>query len=126
MTKTKRNDPCTCGSGKKYKKCCINKPPVPQYPASRCAACGVDLEEIQEMDYMLDDRAWASLTGNNTRACLCIGCIERNVKRRLVETDFQSLMLPLHVIGNQSPRLLERMGLTNPPQIEIYYKAELV
>ena len=20
-----RNDPCSCGSGKKYKKCCINK-----------------------------------------------------------------------------------------------------
>ena len=22
MSKTNRNDPCTCGSGKKYKKCC--------------------------------------------------------------------------------------------------------
>ncbi len=22
-----RNDPCTCGSGKKYKKCCLNRPP---------------------------------------------------------------------------------------------------
>jgi preprotein translocase subunit SecA len=21
-----RNDPCVCGSGKKYKKCCMNKP----------------------------------------------------------------------------------------------------
>jgi len=25
--KPKRNDPCPCGSGKKYKKCCINKDP---------------------------------------------------------------------------------------------------
>lgn len=25
MTKVGRNDPCPCGSGKKYKKCCINK-----------------------------------------------------------------------------------------------------
>lgn len=24
-----RNDPCPCGSGKKYKKCCLGKPPVP-------------------------------------------------------------------------------------------------
>lgn len=24
--KTGRNDPCPCGSGKKYKKCCIDKP----------------------------------------------------------------------------------------------------
>jgi uncharacterized protein YecA (UPF0149 family) len=22
-----RNDPCPCGSGKKYKKCCLLKPP---------------------------------------------------------------------------------------------------
>jgi methionyl aminopeptidase len=27
-TKIGRNDPCPCGSGKKYKKCCINKSPV--------------------------------------------------------------------------------------------------
>ena len=26
-TKVGRNDPCPCGSGKKYKKCCANKPP---------------------------------------------------------------------------------------------------
>lgn len=26
-----RNDPCPCGSGKKYKKCCINKRPRNQY-----------------------------------------------------------------------------------------------
>ena len=25
MTKTGRNDPCPCGSGKKYKQCCWNK-----------------------------------------------------------------------------------------------------
>lgn len=25
MTKTGRNDPCPCGSGQKYKKCCLNK-----------------------------------------------------------------------------------------------------
>ena len=26
MNTTKRNEPCPCGSGKKYKKCCINQP----------------------------------------------------------------------------------------------------
>ena len=25
MTKVGRNDPCPCGSGKKYKKCCLAK-----------------------------------------------------------------------------------------------------
>jgi hypothetical protein len=24
--KTGRNEPCPCGSGRKYKKCCLNKP----------------------------------------------------------------------------------------------------
>jgi len=26
MSKTSRNDPCPCGSGKKYKKCCLRSP----------------------------------------------------------------------------------------------------
>lgn len=26
MSEIKRNDPCPCGSGKKFKKCCMNKP----------------------------------------------------------------------------------------------------
>ncbi len=28
-----RNDPCPCGSGKKYKQCCINKPKAPKFKA---------------------------------------------------------------------------------------------
>ncbi|MBI5416456.1 SEC-C domain-containing protein [Candidatus Poribacteria bacterium] len=31
MQKIKKNDPCPCGSGKKYVKCCINKKPREQY-----------------------------------------------------------------------------------------------
>lgn len=26
MTKIGRNDPCPCGSGRKYKHCCLNRP----------------------------------------------------------------------------------------------------
>jgi len=28
MKEVGRNDPCPCGSGKKYKKCCAQKPPM--------------------------------------------------------------------------------------------------
>ncbi len=28
MSKQSRNDPCPCGSGKKFKKCCESKGPV--------------------------------------------------------------------------------------------------
>lgn len=29
MKKLGRNEPCPCGSGKKYKQCCLNKPATP-------------------------------------------------------------------------------------------------
>lgn len=34
MEKVGRNDPCPCGSGLKYKKCCYGKPPKPKFKAS--------------------------------------------------------------------------------------------
>ncbi|MCX6988150.1 MAG: SEC-C metal-binding domain-containing protein [Chlamydiae bacterium] len=33
MGKTGRNDPCPCGSGEKFKKCCANKSPVKKMQA---------------------------------------------------------------------------------------------
>ena len=35
MNNTGRNNPCPCGSGKKFKKCCLNKPyqPSPEMEA---------------------------------------------------------------------------------------------
>ena len=35
MSKIARNDPCPCGSGKKYKQCCIDKPQGAQIGAAR-------------------------------------------------------------------------------------------
>lgn len=32
-SKIGRNDPCPCGSGKKYKQCCLDKEPVPKSPS---------------------------------------------------------------------------------------------
>lgn len=29
-----RNDPCPCGSGKKFKKCCVTRPPAQESAAS--------------------------------------------------------------------------------------------
>jgi tetratricopeptide (TPR) repeat protein len=37
MTKTGRNDPCHCGSGKKYKRCCLDKDEAAER-ATRAAA----------------------------------------------------------------------------------------
>jgi len=60
MIKTGRNDPCPCGSGKKYKKCCLDKKPREQIVmvASPEPLCGVhyDKEKMEFMGLALDDR----------------------------------------------------------------------
>src|SRR5262252_278622 len=38
MTKTGRNDPCPCGSGKKYKQCCLKKDEAAEHEALAAAA----------------------------------------------------------------------------------------
>jgi tetratricopeptide (TPR) repeat protein len=38
MTKTGRNDPCHCGSGKKYKRCCLQKDQIAESAALAQAA----------------------------------------------------------------------------------------
>ena len=42
LSKIGRNEPCPCGSGKKYKKCCIGRP----HPVMRHWS----YEEVNEMD----------------------------------------------------------------------------
>lgn len=37
-----RNDPCPCGSGKKYKKCCETKKPAPKKFAAQVLSSGMD------------------------------------------------------------------------------------
>jgi tetratricopeptide (TPR) repeat protein len=47
--KVGRNDPCTCGSGKKYKKCCANRQIIPQIPAELDEFKLIDDPNVQEM-----------------------------------------------------------------------------
>src|SRR5690625_778197 len=51
MTKIGRNEPCPCGSGKKYKKCCIGKelPPKPKENLQTFADQFLSYEEVDEM-----------------------------------------------------------------------------
>ncbi len=45
--KVGRNDPCPCGSGKKYKKCCFEKDQERLHHSSEVA--GVTTEELEAM-----------------------------------------------------------------------------
>lgn len=59
MTKTGRNDKCPCGSGKKYKKCCLNKAnnEIPIFDLAsllhrRCIIDGLLTEENTEINFL--------------------------------------------------------------------------
>ena len=52
MSKVGRNDPCPCGSGKKFKKCCIDKP----QPARTTAAS--DEAKPNSHDTNEEDESW--------------------------------------------------------------------
>ena len=48
MTKVGRNDPCPCGSGKKYKKCCINKGENGSFSPVQAASSGMTPQQMAQ------------------------------------------------------------------------------
>ena len=59
MAKIGRNQPCPCGSGKKYKKCCLNKSKSDSLSAPK----------RDELDVLME-KGWSLLQGNETtKAC---------------------------------------------------------
>ena len=48
MSKTGRNDPCPCGSGKKFKKCCENKTAI-----QRRSFTALTPEKVKKMDSVI-------------------------------------------------------------------------
>lgn len=61
MAKVGRNDPCPCGSGKKYKKCCLDKDAAP--PPARLDE--MDFEEPPAQALVYD--GWEALAVEDTR-----------------------------------------------------------
>jgi len=53
MNQTGRNDPCPCGSGKKYKRCCLARDQQAD-SAARATAQTAAAAEQEELDAMLD------------------------------------------------------------------------
>jgi hypothetical protein len=57
MNNIGRNDPCGCGSGKKYKKCCIDKPSPIQVIRMEDAALGQ--QRIREFEEEQKKQDWS-------------------------------------------------------------------
>jgi tetratricopeptide (TPR) repeat protein len=58
MAKTGRNDPCPCGSGKKYKKCCLSK----DDEAHRQAIAAAAIEPVDHDHHGFCDECYDQLT----------------------------------------------------------------
>ncbi|NRA59816.1 MAG: SEC-C domain-containing protein [Psychrobium sp.] len=59
MTKVSRNEPCPCGSGKKYKKCCLADMPSPASEVTEQLAAAIaaqDFASLEEMQEFLDQQ----------------------------------------------------------------------
>ena len=100
-----RNDPCPCGSGKKFKKCCIDKPEYQsseQLPAkSRIKTPGPDLGHLLRH---ADDLAMA----NREEESAAVGReIWKHIESRdLTENMFDTLFMPATAQGIDSGDLL--------------------
>ena len=55
MAKTGRNDPCHCGSGKKYKRCCLEKDEAAASAALEAARQAARAQARAELDALADD-----------------------------------------------------------------------
>jgi SEC-C motif len=74
MAKPGRNDPCPCGSGKKYKRCCLDKDVAAELEHERLAAAAwrpiIDVDIVNSFDeFDTDtDEAEDELTANSNAA----------------------------------------------------------
>jgi hypothetical protein len=84
MSKTGRNNKCPCGSGEKYKKCCLNKDQIQS-------------TNIQKKEYTTDERTVISVmkTIANSRK---IADEERNGFYRIFRDDTIEKVNPIDII----------------------------
>ena len=72
MAKPGRNNPCPCGSGKKYKRCCLDKDVAAELEHERLAAAAwrpiVDVNIVNRFDEFDTDDAEDELTANSNAA----------------------------------------------------------
>jgi hypothetical protein len=80
--KTGRNELCPCGSGKKFKKCCMDKVPTTEVVIARPIECSPDKPIIPGLEDMKPDPfLWALIhvNGRDPKKCTCNDCADRDI-----------------------------------------------
>jgi hypothetical protein len=97
-----RNDPCPCGSGKKFKKCCLGKAELPQIASP---SDPFDIDEVYEFDDVEDRiRDYDPLVGPDpddwlaTDEQLRIDMVERYHRRAGIEVERAGAHAAMHAI----------------------------
>lgn len=136
QNKVGRNDPCPCGSGKKYKKCCIDKlPPKPAFSAPREQLFskdekrrkGLDDPELRRINALVDEGSrlvnkndlvngcdrWLEVWETIKRDCQGKRCTLDDLDRQYRGTFFvsnllQDLEMELHNAGVRDPLYFEK------------------
>jgi tetratricopeptide (TPR) repeat protein len=75
MTKTGRNDPCHCGSGKKYKRCCLDKDEAAER-ATHAAAAAKSPPQAVQRGPLLDEFDELTNASNGVIALIRAGKID--------------------------------------------------
>jgi len=103
MNKIKRNDPCPCGSGKKYKKCCVNKEETKLDP--------VKMAELKKHGIRL--KQWADVEGIKKAGRLVVETLdlaESTIKPGIVTDEINTLVHDFTIKNNAIPAPLNYKG----------------
>jgi hypothetical protein len=101
--KTGRNDPCPCGSGKKYKKCCIEKKIIAFPGAVDTKKGSSSAEPVDSMEYM----------GKKNMASHTLGDIKTFLDGQKIESEEHLNQLTQSFMNNHNNSPLEEfLGLT--------------
>lgn len=89
-----------------------------------CLDCKKNVQEMKEYSYMVSNQVWEKTNLNSKAGFLCIGCLEKRLKRLLTSHDFPKNIPINGYTKRQSKRLLSRInGYTDniPPDNSKYY-----
>lgn len=103
MNKPGRNDPCPCGSGKKYKKCCLGKfpPPVPDYEETYRREYGIRLKKEKDIEALREAGLIAVAT---------LDLVERSIHPGMSTEEINTLVHDFTIQKGATPAPLNYRG----------------